>query len=90
MPQPGQYFEGVFEREYHGRPVKTPVILCCPGDWPEIAGRIPEAERERWSTCRLGVHLVAIGPATDLAWLDALVERHDSADGVLALDRRGA
>jgi hypothetical protein len=85
MPQPGQYFEGQFEREYHGRRVVQPVYLCCPGDWPDLLERIPEAERSQWSTCRLGVHLVALGPP-GLAWLDVIVERADSADGVAALD----
>ena len=90
MTQPGQYFEGVFEREYHGRPVKTPVIMCCPGDWPELKGRLPEGEREQWSTCRLGVHLLALGPSAGIAWLDVLVDRHDSAEGIASLDRRSA
>ena len=89
MTQPG-YFEGVFEREYHGRPVRTPVIMCSPGDWPELKSRLPEGERERWSTCRLGVHLLALGPSEGIAWLDALVERDGAADAVPALDRRTA
>lgn len=88
MAQAGQYHEGHFSREFHGRQVDQAVILCCPGDWPEILEQIPEAERDQWSTCRLGVHLVALGPPI-LPWLDVIIERADAADGVAALDRGG-
>lgn len=81
---PERYAVGVAEHIFNGRSIKRAVVACCPGDWPELKSRLPDPDA--WSTVRLGLALVAIGPPTGFAAeaIRSVVDREYAPDRVRA------
>ena len=73
---------GHVEHTVDGLTLRHPVVLCCPGDWPALKGSLDDPEA--WSTSRLGLLLVAVGPPSGDAVdaLRCLGDRDDPADRV--------
>jgi hypothetical protein len=52
---------GTLKGENYGLPWERVVWFGSPGDWPAVKAEL--ANPEAWSTVRLGIFLLAVGPA---------------------------